>query len=206
MDETTNTELVGKVFSIVHLNFRSIVNKIESLQIYMNDLTPDIFAVTETWLHALLPSNLLTLNGYHLVRLDRQPIDGVTKKGGGVAMYINELNSYSTDEYNIYNLSNQDIEILCISVKNIHQHKLVIGVTYRPPQGNPTNFCDIINGTVKDMNLDDNVDLFLVGDLSRGGPGGPDPPLLGHDVGFLTLGPKLDPLLDPPPPFFCLYT
>ena len=29
-----------------------------------------------------------------------------------------------------------------------------------------------------------------------GGPGGPDPPLLGHDVGFLTLGPKLD-----PPPF-----
>ena len=132
----------------------------------MNDLTPDIFAVTETWLHALLPSNLVTLNGYHLVRLDRQPIDGVTKKGGGVAMYINELNSYSTDEYSIYNLSNQDIEILWISVKNIHQHKLVIGVTYRPPQGNPTNFCDIITGTVKDMNLDDNVDLFLVGDYN----------------------------------------
>ena len=31
-----------------------------------------------------------------------------------------------------------------------------------------------------------------------GGGGGADPPLLGHDVGFLTLGPKLDPLLDPP--------
>ena len=31
-----------------------------------------------------------------------------------------------------------------------------------------------------------------------GRPGGPYPPLLGHDVGFLTLGPKLDPLLDPP--------
>ena len=29
------------------------------------------------------------------------------------------------------------------------------------------------------------------------------PPFLAHDVGFLTLGPKLDPLLDPPP-FFCL--
>ena len=33
-----------------------------------------------------------------------------------------------------------------------------------------------------------------------GGAGCPDPPpFLGHDVGFLTLGPKLDPLLDPPP-------
>ena len=36
-----------------------------------------------------------------------------------------------------------------------------------------------------------------------GGAGGPPPPLLGHDVGFLTLGPKLDPRLDPPPLFAC---
>ena len=33
--------------------------------------------------------------------------------------------------------------------------------------------------------------------IQRGG--GSRPPLLGHDVGFLTLGPKLD-----PPPFFLL--
>ena len=32
-----------------------------------------------------------------------------------------------------------------------------------------------------------------------GGGRGSGPPLLGHDVGFLTLGPKLD-----PPPFFLL--
>ena len=35
-----------------------------------------------------------------------------------------------------------------------------------------------------------------VADPGGGGAGGP-PPLLGHDVGFLALGPKLD-----PPPFF----
>ena len=40
------------------------------------------------------------------------------------------------------------------------------------------------------------------GRIQGGGPGGPDPPFLTHDVGFLTLGPKFDPLLDPPPPFF----
>ena len=32
--------------------------------------------------------------------------------------------------------------------------------------------------------------------IQGGGPGGPDPPLLGHNVGFLTLGPKVG-----PPPF-----
>ena len=37
--------------------------------------------------------------------------------------------------------------------------------------------------------------------LMPAGPGGldPPPPLLCHDVGFLTLGPKLDPRLAPPP-------
>ena len=34
-----------------------------------------------------------------------------------------------------------------------------------------------------------------------GGPGGLPPPFLCHDVGFWTLGPKLDPRL--PPPFAC---
>ena len=45
-----------------------------------------------------------------------------------------------------------------------------------------------------------------VGGGGGGGGGGSGPPLLGHDVGFLTLGPKLDPpffacrpKMDPPP-------
>ena len=42
--------------------------------------------------------------------------------------------------------------------------------------------------------------LYSSGSRGRGARGSA-PPLLGHDVGFLTLGPKLDPLLDPPPLF-----
>ena len=38
-----------------------------------------------------------------------------------------------------------------------------------------------------------------VADPGGGVSRGSGPPLLGHDVGFLTLGPKLDPLLNPPP-------
>ena len=47
-----------------------------------------------------------------------------------------------------------------------------------------------------------------VADPGGGGSRGSGPPLLGHDVGFLTLGPKLGPpffacrpKMDPPPPF-----
>ena len=42
--------------------------------------------------------------------------------------------------------------------------------------------------------------MYTVGNISPlPPPSPPGPPLLGHDVGFLTLGPKLDPLLNPPP-------
>ena len=42
----------------------------------------------------------------------------------------------------------------------------------------------------------DNMATLSSGGSRGGGPGGPDPPLLGHNVGFLTLGPKVG-----PPPF-----
>ena len=43
------------------------------------------------------------------------------------------------------------------------------------------------------------------GRIRRGGGGsrGSGPPFLGHDIGFLTLGPKLDPSWTPPPFFAC---
>ena len=40
-----------------------------------------------------------------------------------------------------------------------------------------------------------------MGGSREGGVQGAGPPFLAHVVGFLMLGPKLDPLLDPP---FCL--
>ena len=43
--------------------------------------------------------------------------------------------------------------------------------------------------------------INVMGGSGGGGPGDPGPPCLGHYVGFLTLGPKLDPHLDP---HFCL--
>ena len=42
------------------------------------------------------------------------------------------------------------------------------------------------------------MEIISPSNAVHGGGRGSGPPFLGHDVGFLTLGPKLDPLLDPP--------
>ena len=51
--------------------------------------------------------------------------------------------------------------------------------------------------------LDTGSELMAQGRIRGGGSRGSGPPFLAHDVGFLTLDPKLDPLL-PPPLFFLL--
>ena len=77
--------------------------------------------------------------------------------------------------------------------RNIFKSKLILFESYYSSHtGENHQLGGSVDGVV---NLSIGCRLSVAGP-GGGGPGGPDPPLLGHDVGFLTLGPKLD------PPFF----
>ena len=94
--------------------------------------------------------------------------------------------------------------IQAIIAEGEYNHVLVVGDFNADPgkhfgheMGSFTNECNLHS-----ERLGPDSDTS-VADPGGGGGGvqGVRTPLLGHDVGFLTLGPKLDPLLDPP---FCL--
>ena len=61
---------------------RSICNKLVDFEFFMTSYKPDVFCVTETWLHHDMPDSLLCPSGYSVVRYDRNT------KGGGVALFI----------------------------------------------------------------------------------------------------------------------
>ena len=52
MPDTKETMNEGKVgdLKIIHMNARSILNKIEELNIICEDLQPDVLSTTETWM------------------------------------------------------------------------------------------------------------------------------------------------------------
>ena len=86
---------------------------------------PSIILLTETWLTPVLPDGLVNLKGYKLFRKDR-----LSKKGGGVCMYLADqvLSNFHVSpitfdcaaiEALFYTFSNKDVTF-------------VLGCVYRP--------------------------------------------------------------------------
>lgn len=67
---------------IVHFNVRSLLPKLDQVQVWAKTTKADILVISETWLKKSNSSHDVALEGYNVFRADRK------SKGGGVAMYI----------------------------------------------------------------------------------------------------------------------
>ena len=156
-------------FHIAHLNCQSAKNKLDLLKFEIKKLNFDVFMLSETWFNEMLSNQLLLIDGYDLIRLDRswkKDNEPNIKRGGGVAIYIKSNHDYSTTELDEYNISSNNIEILWITVSNPNQRKTVIGVVYRPPQSSIQLFTTTITELVSKINTGRNRDMFILGDFN----------------------------------------
>lgn len=69
---------------IAHFNSRSILPKLASINIWLNEYKFDIVTINETWLAPDTPTSLLDIDDYEIVRQDR----ATGKKGGGLLTLI----------------------------------------------------------------------------------------------------------------------
>ena len=56
---------------VMYFNARSIVNKHDELELYANEENIDVIGITETWLHEAISDSEMNLEGYTLIRQDR---------------------------------------------------------------------------------------------------------------------------------------
>ena len=94
---------------IIHLNSRSVLNKTEYLQYIVEVTDADIICLSESWLDDSTPQNCTLVNGYNIIRKDRNEKfkEKYSKShGGGVAILhkkqiliekMNELNDEIED-------------------------------------------------------------------------------------------------------------
>ena len=122
-------------FSMMHFNIRSINKHFEELQMFLRNSSTKSFSViglTETWLSS--NTNLpYAIDGYELIvnnRLDRS--------GGGVALYISHSFDFLIRED--LNIMNNSLESLFVEISIPYSKNIIIGVIYRPPNTNPTDF------------------------------------------------------------------
>ena len=111
----------------MYFNARSLVNKIEELELYIKEEELDIIAVTETWLTEEILTSEYSVQGYTLIRRDRK--DLLKSKGGGVAFYVkDDINVLERDDIKEKHFP----ETLWCEIE-VKSEKTVLGVLYRAP-------------------------------------------------------------------------
>nr|CAH7731414.1 unnamed protein product [Callosobruchus chinensis] len=96
-----------KHLSIAFLNVRSLVPHFANFKTFLENQDFDIVGVSETWLSANVPSDLISIDNYTFIRRDRNG------RGGGVGMYVRNTLNFSL----ILSESNFLLEELWVEVK-----------------------------------------------------------------------------------------
>lgn len=137
----TNTpHLHHKGFLIDHYNVRSMMPKLDSIKLWLEANDFDVATLNETWLSPDIPTSMLELDEYHVLRQD-----GVTgKKGGALLTLIKKNTNLRLNEHikNDLVINTKDAEIYITEIKIGHIRKMLIANCYRPPSGKTKDFFD----------------------------------------------------------------
>lgn len=126
-----------KTLNIVYLNARSLLNKINDLNVLINDKSPDIILITETWANESITNAMLNVPGYCIepdLRIDRS--DTLNGIGGGLIVYTRD--GLIIKPVEVENEFNMFVRFQVVS-GNKDDRDLQLTLVYRPPRINHNN-------------------------------------------------------------------
>lgn len=107
-----------KGLKIASLNVRSLVSKIEQIEVLLSDEKLDLLGVSESWLKPSVTNNIVRIDNYKIYRWDRQ----ANKRGGGVCVYVSRRIKVDAQINEKLNISDKDIELFTRLVQNLSQY------------------------------------------------------------------------------------
>ena len=122
-------KLKNKGIDLVHLNIRSLFckNKFDMFKQQLMNSNVNVIGISETWLKKELPSDIISIDGFNVIKNHRNWLErGKTKKGGGVCIYIKKDMVYSDTKYNSLNISSKNIEAQWLSLNHPNMREIII--------------------------------------------------------------------------------
>ena len=111
-----------KSLLISHLNIRSILPKMDEIQLNLGNHKNQILGLSETWLSGVISDVEIGIDGFRVFRRDRN------RNGGGVLVYV----PLGIKCVRRNDLERSDIEALCLQLK-LKVGTLILCNVYRPP-------------------------------------------------------------------------
>ena len=143
---------------IFYTNAQSIFNKLNELVVYVEDNTPDLILICETWCNPTISDAALNLPNYQLEKdLRKDRIDTTNGVGGGLLVYSRiGLSILPCDKFKDTNFN----QFTAFKVKTSGDPLHVI-LAYRPPGANQENTLQLCNMM---RNLEKNS--IIIGDIN----------------------------------------
>ena len=116
----------AKGLHFVSLNVRSLLPKISELSIITQRIRPAALHLCETRLDQTVTDSEIAIQGYHVVRNDRN------RNGGGVPIYIRSDIAFNTR----LDLMSDSIEAIWVDMLLPKTKPILVGSIYRPPNYN----------------------------------------------------------------------
>ena len=141
-----------KGLHFIHANVRSIFHKLSDLKIIANNSRAAVIGITETWLDSSYTDACVAIDGYNLIRRDREG------HAGGVCAYIRDDLAYNICQ----DFNNSDLEDLWFEILLPKSKPLYVGICYRTNDNK--KFVECLENTFTKLRSD--CDLLLLGDIN----------------------------------------
>lgn len=149
-----NTKLNICQINVQSLCARNLV-KLEELRRVFKDSKADVVCFTETWLDTSITDSLIAIDGYNLIRNDRN------RHGGGICVYYREGLQCRVVEKSKSVRETSSTEFLLLEIECLND-KLLMGVYYNPPT---VDCSEILSAQISKYSMKYKA-CFLIGDFN----------------------------------------
>ena len=144
----------NKGLHFLHLNARSVISKLTDLRRIVKESQTSVLAISESWLDSSITDEEIKIDGYSLIRGDRN------RNGGGVCLYIkNNIPHNRRMDLNTSSLESLWIDLLFPKTKPI-----TVGACYRPPNSSIIESLNDLEAVISKINMDD--ETYILGDFN----------------------------------------
>ena len=138
---------------LIHLNINSLLSKIDELREIARKTRATVVGITESKLDGSVLDGEINIDGYELVRSDRN------RHGGGVACYIR-----SDISFNVRGDFSSEIENIFFDILLPKTKPILIGILYRPPE--QSKFLDNLSTSISQTCSFNEQEVYISGDLN----------------------------------------
>ena len=131
----------------------------DELRLFCDQHKPHVLAISETWLDDSFVDEEVSLQGYNLMRRDRDCV------GGGVAVYVAEHLNYNRLKDPRDLLPDIDVESIWFELSLPKTKKILIGAIYKPPDSNASTFTESLEKILSNFTTNE-TKTILLGDFN----------------------------------------